>query len=196
MALQKRVNSWKKYLDRNNDGSVNIRDFLSVFDRPVQTIESKGFISDKATHLRTKNSKHLDNLSDSIRRKVSDDKALSKKSKFSLADRKISSILNRLGLAFNDKDLEKMRLNYVNSLQNIKQLEENLSDLKAHENLADGKEREKIFKEIDKTELNLKKEIENKDQIILEFLKILSDYSVVISSDKMKCFCHMMIQVT
>ena len=89
-----------------------------------------------------------------------------------------------------------MRLNYVNSLQNIKQLEENLSDLKAHENLADGKEREKIFKEIDKTELNLKKEIENKDQIILEFLKILSDYSVVISSDKMKCFCHMMIQVT
>ena len=92
--------------------------------------------------------------------------------------------MNRLGLAFNDKDLEKMRLNYVNSLQNIKQLEENLSDLKAHENLADGKEREKIFKEIDKTELNLKKEIENKDQTILEFLKIFSDYGVVISSEQ------------
>lgn len=62
---------------------------------------------------------------------MSDNKALSKKSKFSLANRKISSILNHFGLAFNDKDPEKMQLNYINSLQNIKQPEENLSDLKA-----------------------------------------------------------------
>ena len=123
-------------LDMDGDGKVDMKDFLALFSSGQKEKPALPNLETLVSEAWGRNNKDLDKLSDTIRSKVSASRPLTRKSSFSTADRRMKSILNRLQLDFNDKDLEAIRAAYLDCLINTKKTEENISDLIAKSSLA------------------------------------------------------------
>ena len=171
-------------LDVDGDGKVDMKDFLALFSSGQKEKPALPNLETLVSQAWGRNNKDLDTLSDTIRSKVSANRPLTRKSSFSTADRRMKSILNRLQLDFNDKDLEAIRAAYLDCLINTKKTEENISDLVAKSSLASEDEKVKIEKHLAKSRLAHGQLIQKREDLITDFVASFSIYNVKISNEQ------------
>lgn len=173
-----------RYLDTDGDGKVDIHDFLAYF-KPSQKEKSElPLLDNRVTEIWSRRGSDLERLSSSIQEKVHADRPLARKSNFSIADRRMSAILRRLELDFNDKGLELQRAEYLACLHNIKSTEEEISDFVAGSSLANDKERDKIEKRLHRAKASLEVLQGKRTQLLADFVASFSAYNVKIDADQ------------
>jgi len=171
-------------LDLNGDGKIDISDFGSLFgsNRKAQAVLPA--LEQKVSKVFSRNDKALGKLSVTIRDKAGSNRPLAQKSRFSMADRRMDAILKRLQLDFSDSDLEKLRTDYLNCLDSLKDLEEEISSLVASSSLADEKDRGKIEKRLEKAEKLRSILHQQRQQLLSEFTDNFATYNVKISIEQ------------
>lgn len=176
--------SYLSVLDVDGDGKIDIDDFLSLFGSGQKEKPALPQLETRVSDAWSRRSKDLDQLSVSIRDKVSSNRPLARKSSFSMADRRMSSILKRLQLDFNDSNLEALRTAYIDCLAKTKSIEEEISDLVAGSSLASDSERDKIEKRLEKAQVLLSQLLQRREELIAEFVANFSIYNVTISTEQ------------
>lgn len=183
MPASKPRNLFTRTLDLDGDGKVNTKDFLSLFRSSVNKRVPVA-LEDRAAVIFSRKGKDLDKLSSTIREKVEAGRPLAKKSSFSMADRKISSILKRLELDLNDKNLEILRTQYLDCLASIRANEENISNLVALSSLANDADRDNIERKLEKAKFMLTSHQSKRSELLAEFVENFSVYNVKMSTDQ------------
>jgi len=184
MSETKPKSPYLNFLDRDGDGKVDIHDFLSLFSSNPKAIPAVPALTDRASEAWGRRAKDLDRLSASIREKVNSNRSLARKSTFSMADRRINAILNRLQIDFNDKNLEAVRIGYIDCLAKIKSTEEKISDLVAGSSHAVGKEKTRLDQRLEKMKLIHTSLQDERRRLLSEFVAYFQIYNVVISTDQ------------
>ncbi|MCI5041011.1 MAG: hypothetical protein MRY81_15165 [Donghicola eburneus] len=174
--------SYLSVLDVDGDGKIDINDFLSLFGSGQNEKPALPQLEVRVSDAWSRRNKDLEQLSVSIRDKVSSNRPLARKSSFSMADRRMSSILKRLQLDFNDSNLETLRSAYIDCLTKTKAVEEEISDLVAGSSLASDAERDKIEKRLEKARVLLSQLLQRREELIAEFVANFSVYSITIST--------------
>lgn len=170
-------------LDIDGDGKVNIDDLRSLFGSG-QKPQATPTLEQKASEAWSRKNKDLDNLSAAIRDKVGSNRPLARKSILSISDYRMNKILKRLQLDFNDSDLEKLRIDYLDCIVKAKDLEEEISDLIASSSLADQDEREKIEKRLENAEKQREALHQKRQELLSNFVDHFSIYNVKISTEQ------------
>lgn len=170
-------------LDIDGDGKVDIDDLRSLFGSG-QKPQATPTLEQKASEAWSRKNKDLDNLSVVIRDKVGSNRPLARKTKWSISDYRLNNILKRLQLDFNDSDLEKLRIDYLDCIVKAKDLEEEISDLIASSSLADQDEREKIEKRLEKAEKQREALHQKRQELLSNFVDHFSIYNVKISTEQ------------
>tara|TARA_R110000851_G_scaffold28961_1_gene80342 strand:+ start:265 stop:1449 length:1185 start_codon:yes stop_codon:yes gene_type:complete len=184
MSETKSKSPYLNFLDRDGDGKVDIHDFLSLFSSNPKAISAVPALTDRASEAWGRRAKDLDRLSASIREKVNSNRSLAQKSTFSMADRRINAILNRLQIDFNDKNLEAVRIGYIDCLAKIKSTEEEISDLIAGSSHAVGKEKNRLEQRLKKVKLLHTSLQDERRRLLSDFVAHFEIYNVVISTDQ------------
>lgn len=179
-----RLTKYLNVLDIDGDGKVDINDFLSLFGSGQKEPAALPELDTRVSEAWNRRSKDLDKLSAAIRDKVGSSRPLARKSSFSMADRRMNSILNRLQLDFNDSNLETLRAAYIDCLIKTKDIEEEISDLVAGSSLASDAERDKIEKRLDKARTLQSHLVQMREDLIADFVANFSIYNVVISKEQ------------
>ncbi|WP_416879576.1 hypothetical protein [Litorimonas sp.] len=184
MSETKSKSPYLNFLDRDGDGKVDIHDFLSLFSSNPKAISAVPALTDRASEAWGRRAKDLDRLSASIREKVNSNRSLAQKSTFSMADRRINALLNRLQIDFNDKNLEAVRIGYIDCLAKIKSTEEDISDLIAGSSHAVGKEKNRLEQRLKKVKLLHTSLQDERRRLLSDFVAHFEIYNVVISTDQ------------
>lgn len=171
-------------LDVNGDGNLDISDVSSLFVSRKKGKTAIPTLEDRVSNAWSRRGKDIDKLSSAIMDKVSSNTPLAKKSRFSRADRRMSAILKRLQLDFNDENLESLRSMYIDCLSEIKVLEYEADDLLAASSLANEEERGKIEARLLKINILIENLKEVRENLLTDFVANFSVYDVKISMDQ------------
>ncbi|MBY6006717.1 hypothetical protein KUV62_22565 [Salipiger bermudensis] len=184
MEEPKASSSYLSVLDIDGDGKVDIQDFLALFGSRGKAINQIPALENRVAEAWRRKSGELEKLSTAIRGKVDSGSSLAKKSSFSLADRRMNSILKRLQLEFDDDNLEKLRGEYLKCLAAIKEAEGVISDLIASSALVSGNDRGKVEKKLERARALLQQLKGRRQELISDFVQSFSIYNVKISTDQ------------
>ena len=171
-------------LDVDGDGKIDANDFLSLFRSGQKAQPAPPDLKTRVSDAWGRRNKDLDQLSVTIRDKVSSNRPLARKSSFSMTDRRMNSILKRLQLDFSDSNLEDLRTAYIDCLTKAKAVEEEISDLLAGSSLASDSEKDEIEKRLEKAKILLGQLLQRRENLIADFVDNFSIYNVTISTDQ------------
>lgn len=184
MSENKSTPSYLRFLDLDGDGKVDMNDFLSVFGGGNKQKISVPAVADRVSEAWGRRENDLDQLSFAIRDKVTSNRPLAKKTFLSKSDRRIAAILRRLQLDFNDKNLEQIRVKYIDCIEKLKAAEEENSDLIAKSSLADDRARSRLEARLQKLWLIRRNLEEERGKLLSDFVEHFSVYGVSISEDQ------------